>query len=273
MRRRGCAQTAGFSPAFVARRGGPWPVGRQVEHRQRATEVAAPVVEVSVEHLLREPLTLPAREVGELNRYRRQAGRPPGDAGIVERDQLSPQDPERPVVADDVMHVDQEHVVGGVETDQVGPDDRPLGQIEGAASLRSQDVARSRSALRLRFGLKIHDRQVDVALGDPLHRSAVHRRKHRSQNLVPAEDGVKRRGQCIGIQPAPYTHGCRRVVGRAVGRQSVQEPRALLRERKRSRIMVDLRCDRRSTGGATFADGVGEAPCQSGDGWSLEHVA
>ena len=37
--------------------------------------------------------------------------------------------------------------------------------------------------------------------------------------------------------------------------------------------MVDLRCDHRSTGGAPFADGVGEAPCQSGDGWSLEQVA
>jgi hypothetical protein len=139
---RGLGQATGFPAALVARGGRPGSISGQFEHRQCAAEMATPVGELSVEHRPGEPLALPGGEVGELDGERWQGSGEAEELSIVEGHQLPPEYAERPLVAHDVMHVEQEHVVGGTEAEQERADHRAPGQVERSARLFPEDISR-----------------------------------------------------------------------------------------------------------------------------------
>ena len=81
--------------------------GRSVGNESRGTSPSrcvAPVGQLLLVDLAREPLALPLAEVGVLDRQIGQAGGPARGRGIVEFGQLLAEDVERPGVGDDVVH-------------------------------------------------------------------------------------------------------------------------------------------------------------------------
>ena len=86
------------------------PVGRQGERRRRIGQARRPIVDVSRQDVPGEPLALPDRIVGVLNR---QFGKRRWMARQVRRIaafELPEQNADRPAIRDDVMHVDQQQM-------------------------------------------------------------------------------------------------------------------------------------------------------------------
>ena len=109
------------------RRAGP--VGRQLQHRDPG-QLLPPVPQLPLQHLPGQPLPLPHREVGVLHRQRRQRIRLPRTERLIQRRQLTPQDPRRPLIEDHVVRRQRQHVLPGGHPDQArrGSAARPPGQ-------------------------------------------------------------------------------------------------------------------------------------------------
>ncbi len=97
---------------------GPRPVGRQFEMSRRAFQMPAPVSKLARHLIACQKLLLPQRIVGILNRELRQRGLFRALECFVKRCEFLIQHAERPTVADDVVHVDHEHVIVCIQTDQ-----------------------------------------------------------------------------------------------------------------------------------------------------------
>ena len=89
----------------------PRPVGRQLQHRQ-ALQTLPPVAELPLQQLPLQPAALPEREIRILHRQLRQRRPPPQRKRLVQLRQLLKQQPDRPAVANNVMHRQQEDPVG-----------------------------------------------------------------------------------------------------------------------------------------------------------------
>src|SRR5688500_15225536 len=89
-----------------------------------------PVRELGLQRLSLQPLSLPAREVGELDRQLREGGWMARRERLVERRQLAEQAAGLPAVADDVVEHHREHVHPGAEPQEENAQQLPAGQIE-----------------------------------------------------------------------------------------------------------------------------------------------
>ncbi len=107
----------------------PLPVGRQREPR-RGAEMRLPVVQLPLEHVTLQVLTLRDREVDEPDRRLRQRRRLSLAECVVQRRQFAEDDAVRPRVVDDVMDARDEHVVRRREAEEAGAEDRAGGEIE-----------------------------------------------------------------------------------------------------------------------------------------------
>jgi hypothetical protein len=91
----------------------------------------------------------------------------------VERRHLAHQHTQRPAIGDDVVHGDQQDVLGGPEADQRDPQQRTAAQVERPLRLLPGQLLQSG-----RLPVQIDHRQDESRRGrDSLHREAVHRRK------------------------------------------------------------------------------------------------
>jgi hypothetical protein len=84
--------------------GRAWPVGRQFKKPGRVCQLLAPVGEVAFEHVARQPVSLPHREVGILHGQFRQRRILTAREGCVELRDFFCENAHGPTVRDDVMH-------------------------------------------------------------------------------------------------------------------------------------------------------------------------
>ncbi|MFT3769047.1 MAG: hypothetical protein QM820_26705 [Minicystis sp.] len=141
------------------RRAGP--IGGQIEERGGAAEVGSPEIQVSRERFPIEGLTLPDGEVGILNGQLRERGGQALAERVLEEGELAKEDPERPAVRDDVMKRDEENLVVVGELDDLGPEERAAGEIEGEPGLLGGEARRFRLALRRGEVGEVHHRERD----------------------------------------------------------------------------------------------------------------
>lgn len=174
--------------AAHARRRWPRPVDGELD-RGRPRQACAPVLEFLAQNLLAQPRALPAREVGVLHR-RRKRGLLAGAHRGVQGRELGEDHALGPVVADDVVGDELQHVGLGTEREQLHAQQRPASEIE--RHLRRG--AGQRPRVRLLAGLDGLQRQLRF-VADDLHRSAVSELETRAQALVSEPELAERASQ------------------------------------------------------------------------------
>ncbi len=177
---------------------GPGPVRGQLQHRIRVQPVAPPG-EPRFQHLSLEPAALPRRVIRVLHGQRRQGRRTPLGERRVERAQLPHQHSQGPRVRDEVVHVEQQQMLGGAHPVEHRPQQRPLLHVEGAARLVVQRAPHG----VLGHLPQLHHREGGLrGGGDELVRLSVLLDEGGPQRLVPARHLVERPAQDVRVQRA-----------------------------------------------------------------------
>jgi hypothetical protein len=264
------AEPQGDGPAAGAMEDGPRPIRGEVQDRGRPGEALPPPGELSREHLAAQPAALPSGEVGVLDRQLRQRRRLPRSESGVERRQLTDQHAHRPAVRDDVMHVDQHHLVRCGKAQHADAQERPLGQIERPGDLGDSQLQSLGLTHRRREICQVHQRQVPRrGRLDDLDGPIGPRLEGGAQRLMTADDLVECGGKRREIERPFQPDHSGNAVACAARLELVQEPEPFLGEGERKRsVAVHLR-DR--------ADGLPirglDPPRQLGDGRGLEKSA
>ena len=139
------------------------PVEGKLEQGRGTGQALAPVGELRLQHLPLEPTALPDGEVGVLDGQLRQADRPPGGKGAVERGQLAHQDSLGPAVGNGVVEDEEGDVLGGIQNDQEQPGERSARQVEGPVRRLGGEATEGRLTADCR-----EVREIDP--GEPAHR-------------------------------------------------------------------------------------------------------
>ena len=214
----------------------PRPRHRQIDHRGRPRELLPPVVHLLVEHGALQPAALPPCEIGILNRQIGQRRRSPSDDGLVDRRNLTQQDPHRPAVADDMVHVEQQHVVLRGETQQADAQQGCAAQIKRLLRVRQRQPGRFRLARGLRPGLEVHDGQIDFQTRrHDQHRLTADQLEAAAHHFVTRDDGRERLPQRGDVEVPAQPQRTWDVVRGTVGLELTEKPQPLLGERHRRR--------------------------------------
>ncbi len=201
-----------------------------------SSSAGAPPGELLLEHGALQPLALPAREIRVLDRQLRERGRPAVRKRLVQRRQLAAHQPERPAVGDDVMHVEQQRVLAGVQAQQRGADERAAAEVERRGGVLARQPPRLQVAGRLRQAREVGHREREGRGGrDHLDGLAAIQLETGAQRLVAAADLRQAARQRHGVERAAQPPGDRQVIGRVARLQLVQQPEALLGKRERRR--------------------------------------
>ncbi|KYF88473.1 hypothetical protein BE20_22845 [Sorangium cellulosum] len=237
-------------------------VGRQLEQRRRAGQVAAPELGLGLELARGEPATLPDRVVDVLDRQRRERIGLAASQGAIERGQLAEQDPHGPAVGGDVMHHQmQDVVVGGQPHEQ-----RAHRQIALEIERRGLVRAAHREGRGLAVGVGLGG---ELALLPGEHRVAPHHLprlpvdplERGAQRLVALDDPLQRPAQRLAVERATQAHCAADVIGVARAVEPGQEPQPLLRQRERlglSALVVGQRHERGQPRGRRFVQALRE---------------
>ncbi len=206
----------------------PRPVSRQLQ-RLRVRELRRPVVEGRLSRRSGEPLALPLDEVRVVDGEVLERGRPACRVRLVQRKQLALEHLERPVVAHDVMHREQQGVLVVIEAEQAGPQQRPAREVERRRRFRIRDPRRLLLAGGFVEPAQVRDRQRHVELGeDDLLRLPVDVPERRPEDLVAAHDLVDAAGERVDVERHGEAETDVQVVERATGRELIEEPEAAL---------------------------------------------
>ncbi len=184
-------------------------------------EAVLPVVELALQRLVVEPLALPQRIVGILDRQFRQVGLAAVESGLVEGGELAHEDVDRPAVGDDVVHGEVKDVLLPAEMEELDPQQRSLLQVEGRLGGAVEAFLQRRLA-----GLMIGD-GGKVVLGpaedgfrlDDLPGHTVDVLEPRAQALVSPHQAGHRLTQGTNVQRAFQTDAARHHIGRRKGLQ------------------------------------------------------
>ncbi|MBB5046669.1 hypothetical protein HNR60_001417 [Rhodopseudomonas rhenobacensis] len=211
---RGAEPRIGTKPHPVAvkrLRARPREVGRQIQRRPLAREQAEPIVLLLPGRLAAGEVALPEREILVVGRQRRQR------LAVVEPAEFVAQDVDRHAVADDVVQIEQKHVLERAQPDQTGPqqrraieierpDETPLDRFDLALAARPLDIERD-AERRL---TRLDDRLVS----DPERRPQAVMARHQRRQRVLQPGRVE-----LAVQPDRDRH----VVGDTVRRQPVED--------------------------------------------------
>jgi hypothetical protein len=228
----------------------PRPVQRQREQPGSACQVLPPVGEMGREHLSLQPLALPAREIGVLNRQLRQRRGAPRRESGVQGGELGGEHAQRPAVGHDVVQGREQDGLPAAQQHELHPHQRPSGEVErphakvggepldlrlpgGGGQPREVEPRRRQSG-----GLELRDR------------AAIDRREGRAQRLVPAHDLGQGRDQRRLVQVPGQAQCQRHVVRRLAWRDLIDEPEALLGIREHCIGLAGRGPDRRRLGAA-----------------------
>ncbi len=235
-----------------------------------AVQLLLPPLELSVECLTLEPLALPGREVGVLERGLRQGRWLSRGEGLEERAQLPHQHTHGPQVRDDVVHRQHQDVVSRPEPHQHALEERTLCQVEGLEALGEQ-LAPCLLFRRLVSG-HVHDGEqegrgwVDDLDGRPVRARA----EVGAQRLVTPhqlrEAALEKGDVQVSLQPDQEGH----VVRAAPRLELVQEPQALLGEGERQRGVTGGTPQRRHRQAVADARRGLDVSGQRGDSGRLE---
>ena len=222
-----------FGGAVVGAQSRPRTVRHEVEGRG-AGEALAPVGELALQHLARQPLALPEGKVQILDR---QLGERRGLArceSAIERRQLGEEDPPRPAVVDDVVDVQKEQVLLLPGAEEESAEERSQSEIERAPGILVGETPGGRLALC--FGkvgpvAEVGQGQLDEQPGgNELHGLAVHRLEGRAERLVAGDDRLQGLAEDLRRQRTGDPEALRDVVLRALRLVLVQEPEPRLSE-------------------------------------------
>src|SRR5215475_3035987 len=112
---------------------------RKLQRRHRPLELLSPIRKL-LEHIAtRLPVPLPVRKVCILRRSF-QSQHLSGGEGLIESGKLVREHTERPAVADDLMHGDQQEVFLLAYAQQPAPNQRARGEIEAMRHFLLQDL-------------------------------------------------------------------------------------------------------------------------------------
>ncbi|MNH04863.1 hypothetical protein D3C79_641690 [compost metagenome] len=220
-------------------------IGGQFEHRYLAAQVVFPVVKVGLGPGAPQALALPQRVIDVLHRQRRQARGVAAQRLGIGAGQVGHEDRVGPGVADDVVHLQQQPVTGGVIADQLDLEQRRLGQVEGNAILDAQQALQMFAPLGFSHTWHGPLVQDEHGLGQQLlARLAIDLDEARAQHPMPLDQGAERLAQGLDVQLAVEQEGTGKVVGSGKRRHALQEPQALLREGKELRTVMGARYER-----------------------------
>ena len=237
---------------------GPQPIHRQLDELRRTRQTGAPVLELARRERggvggVPEPVVLPHRVVGVVDRQWRPAGLPLGQTGLVGGDEVGDHRRDRTTVADDVVHhQDEDHVVLG-DAEQPGPDRCGVLEIEtptGDLGDRGGDVGLV-GAAHVDGGRHPDVMPVVPDRRDHLLGNAVHRYEPRTEHLVSGKqirerggDDHRIRGTSAGVgtrgRRGTQAEDRRDEVAGPAGVQCLEEPDTSLRGRQREHpVAVD----------------------------------
>ncbi len=239
----------GHPSAAMSRRGGARPVGRQIQGGRHAGEAVSPVAELPLQLVPGQPAALPDREIGVLDGQLRQGRGAARHGGSVERRDLPHEHPHRPAVGDDVVHGEQQDMLGRPQPQQRGAQEGPAFEIERPhGRLLGQPPRLGQADPRRQTG-EVHPGEGPARRRrDHLRRFAVAQLEGGAQGFVAAHHLAEDRLQEGRRKLAASPQGGRHVVGRVARPQAVQEPEPLLGERERQRTVTGHRAERRSGG-------------------------
>ncbi len=208
-------------------------VGGQFEDGRGALQRLAPVLQLGRESVARQLLALPGRVVRVLDGQLGQFGRGAGEVALVEGDQLAEEHRRRPQVGDDVVHGEQQDVLVVGQTQEPHPHQRAGAEIEGTGELLPGQLHDARLSFGSAQVPALHDGQLQLAgVVDDLHGLAVDLVEGGAQRLVPADDLGEAAAPQLHVERSVHPCRGRDVVGGAARVELLQEPHALLRERR-----------------------------------------
>ena len=215
-----------------------WSIGREVGDRIRGCQRRLPVA-LRCRPALVVVVVGDQREiVDELHRLGEWivAGHPVGGRSLVcavESAELLDDDTARPAIADDVVHGEEQQVVGRAESGDGGSDQGPGREVEGGVDLPPTELDQLRVAARLVEAGEVDERHVDVeGRRDPL--LAAIGRDRRAERGVAGDHGGDAPAEGVDVERARELDGVREVV-RPVGvvAEPGREPDLLLARRER----------------------------------------
>ena len=199
-----------------------------------------PVVELALQlAALLQPLALPFGEVGVLHAVRRQLRGLATVEGWIQRDEFIDQDAERPVIGDDVMHRQQQHMLILRNPQCPHPQQRTMAQVEWPGDFLAGQLLRFDVRRRPMPQVAVDKTQRQLRM-HPLPGLAVFFVERCAQHGVALHQGFEGLAQGIEVQPAAQAQGTRHVVHRTVRFQVPQEPQALLGKGQRLAFARDI---------------------------------
>ncbi|RMM74452.1 Peptide synthase PvdJ [Pseudomonas syringae pv. maculicola] len=137
---------------------------RGVQQRLLVTQLAAPVIQLTLALARLQPAALPDGVVGVLQRQRRQTRFATFDIRLIAVDKLLNHHVHRPAVGDDVVHVHHQHMLVAGEAEQVRTQQRARAQVERLTGERGH-LQRQFSVTQFAIG---QNRQVNAVQRDAL---------------------------------------------------------------------------------------------------------
>ncbi|KAF1052602.1 MAG: hypothetical protein GAK34_01218 [Delftia tsuruhatensis] len=230
-------QLQAMAGGHMVRAGPARVVGGQLQHGVRVAQLGAPVGQLPLPLAGLQPLALPGRVVGVLQRQGcglRHLSLAPCAVLLHE---FIHDDLHGPAVGDDVVHGHDQQMRLGRLPDQAHAQQRPGLQVEGLAVHGGRRLFQL--LLTLRSGESGQIRLLDphtALCGDHLHHLPVPAHaEHRAQRLVARHQRVEALLQRQHIERAQQTQRAADVIGRTGRLQLPQEPLAQLRKGQRQR--------------------------------------
>ncbi|GAB2875234.1 hypothetical protein GCM10027277_50690 [Pseudoduganella ginsengisoli] len=217
--------------ARIALHGGTGAVGGQFQQLRRTGQVIFPERGLRRQRVALQPVALPCRIVGILQRQWRQRVLLLLAQRRVQGGQFPHHDADRPAIGNDVVLRDQQNMFIIRQAQQLAPHQRPGRQVERRRHFLFRDALHGLFPLRGWQLAQVALVQCKTAIGGSkaLAWRAIHVDERGAQAFVAGHDAVQRGLQRAALQAAFQPQRCRHVVSgarRVV--EAVHEPQALL---------------------------------------------
>ena len=207
---------------------------RQVHYRRRTPQVILPIIEFFRQPFPSQPTSLPSSVVRILHRQFRERIFPAGQTPAVDGREFPQQNLNRPVIADDMVHRQVQHVVVPGKADHPHTPQRAAGKVEALAMGRAKAGIDRRFTTILRQMTQVYERKYARTFGrNCLHRAAARHPKGCTQVVVPGADRRERSFQRRRIQKAFQPKRPHHVERLTRPLHSGEHPEPLLREGQR----------------------------------------
>ena len=126
-----------------------WTIRGQFQQGRGSSQLLLPIGQLALQHFSLQPLPLPEGKVGILQGQLGQRAGLPSAIGRVEGRQFPQEDLYRPVIGDDMVHGEQQHMLLGSQAQDLCAHQGSLRQGKGALRLLGRQAPGLRLALFL----------------------------------------------------------------------------------------------------------------------------